>query len=536
MPTVMKHQQRLFIVIAFLLTTLISGCTRKPHPSHTRLVLFLTIDQLRADYLKRFRGLFKGGLKYLLENGTAFPNVYYEHADTATCPGHATLVSGVHPSRSGIVSNWWYDRASGQPEYCVADTQYGRSPKNLLVSTLPDWVDRHSMWNEVYAISGKDRSAILLGGKRADGVFWYDKDTGEMVTSEYYSNDLGNLRDEFHSKRLLLKHFGTPWNPLQQTVSRASTLQISEPNEGDFPETFPHIIGGAELTPSRSFYSGIYSTPFVDEYIAQFAKAVVENRDLGGDSRVDYLGISFSALDTIGHRYGPNSKEVLDTLLRLDRTLADLFSFLDKRVGLKHILIAVTSDHGAQPFPEYEHTHGRDAHRQNAEDVACIQAAGKAVATKHKSPDLFRYDLYLNHSLIEEKKLSQSDIVQDVVKELGKCKMIEKVWTVDELLSEEETANMFQEQFQKSFHQGRSGDFLIQLKYRHLHSLIRGTGHGSPYEYDTHVPILLFGPGIPVTTVTERISNVDIAPTVASLLGIPYPRDLDGVSREKLLN
>ena len=500
-----------------------------------KLVVLLTVDQLRFDYLDRFRPMFNGGLKRLLDEGALFTNAHYEHADTSTCPGHATLATGVHPSRSGIISNGWYDRKSDGGMYCVYDRKYEISPKNLLVTALPDWLREDDRSSRAFSVSAKDRAAVMLGGKRPEGVFWYAKSSDGMVSSQYYKADDRKWVKEFNEQDWLRRYFGKPWTPLTVSEGLLERAGVRDLNYGDFNRSFPHVVGKAEVTPSDSFYSSLYNTPLIDTFIAEFVYELLKQEELGKSDSTDYLGISFSALDTVGHSHGPNSREVVDTVLRLDQIFGKLLQVLHSQTGGR-VVVALTSDHGVQPLPEYGHKHGEQGHRQDAVDVACLQAAGAKVSSEFGVGDLFIADFYLNYELLRELDIPMRELSYALRREVEKCRMVDRLWTRAELAAEGDLEIPRLAQFQKSFHPDRSADYMPQLKENHLHTLDRGTGHGSPYAYDSHVPILFWGAIVPSSArISERVSNVDVAPTLAAFAGISVPSDRDGRNLRPLI-
>jgi predicted AlkP superfamily pyrophosphatase or phosphodiesterase len=256
---------------------------------------------------------------------------------------------------------------------------------------------------------------------------------------------------------------------------------------------------------------------------------------LGGDDVLDYLGLSFSALDRVGHNYGPHSPEVLDTVLHLDRILGDLFDFLDKSIGPDHLFIAFSSDHGVQPFPEYLQSINESGHRLSARDVACVQAAGMKVRKHFHDLPIFKGNFYLDHDVLQENGISVKEVDKQVRFWLKRCSIIKRVWTRPELLSTPDESIPHFTAFRNNFHPERSGDYFLQLKKNHLRTLRKGTDHGTPYPYDSHVPMMLLSPGMKNRKVTDRAATIDLAPTLARLLDLPHPEDLDGKDRSGLI-
>jgi predicted AlkP superfamily pyrophosphatase or phosphodiesterase len=529
----------LFLGVVGVICFFVLPLFRTAPSSSARLLLVISVDQFAYQYIDRFHDLYSGGLKRILDSGTLFSNANFGYADTSTCPGHATIVSGVYPSRSGIVSNAWFDRREHREVYCVDDNRYGRSPKRMLVSSLPDWIQGHTWRGKVFTASGKDRSAITLGGKRADGAFWYKKESGTFTSSPYYSAAGRGWVSDFNNENRLLTHFGELWNQTgaleQEGQGAPGNRQIVQLDQGVFPDRFPHRIGSASVLPGESFYRSIYATPFVDEHLGEFAKRLIVEERLGQDLALDFLGLSFSALDTVGHRFGPNSPEVLDTLLRLDKTLDELFALIEQEIGLNRVLIVFTADHGIQPLPEYRHHRGEEAHRIQAADSACIQRAGKAIVESFGIQNPFLSHLYVNRQLLEEHEIGPQVFFEELASNLERCPTVQKAWTASAIKVAVEQGDEMGLKFSRSVHPERSPDIFVQPRKFHLHSFREGTNHGSPYAYDTHVPVVFAGPGVSRRIVDEAIGMVDLAPTVAELLGVDYPKGLDGVSRVGLL-
>jgi predicted AlkP superfamily pyrophosphatase or phosphodiesterase len=305
-------------------------------------------------------------------------------------------------------------------------------------------------------------------------------------------------------------------------------------DQGAFEQTFPYPFGWAEFSPDRTFYTSFYASPFIDAYIADLGRAIVENESLGGDENLDVLALGFSALDAVGHEHGPNSPEVLDVFLRLDQTLTDLFSFLDDRIGMEHVAVVVTSDHGVMTLPEYLESKGEPGRRFTTRDVTCYQGVEKKLDALLGEDDWLLEGLYLDYEAIGRKNVRREDVENALAGLIEACPPVEKVWTKTQLESSSPTADRFLTMYQNSFHSDRSPDLHVQVKPFHLIRQDRGTSHGTPYEYDTHVPLFVLIPGVAPSVVTERVHTVDVAPTLASILEIPAPENLDGKDRSDL--
>lgn len=506
--------------------------TAAPLPEDApRLVLLITIDQMRADYLDRFAPLWTGGFARLREEGVIFTRARHDHAATSTAPGHATLATGRHPSGHGIIANWWIDRALREEVYAVENDEGETTPERLLASTFGDWLKAASPESKVFAASGKDRAAVLTAGTGADAAFWYDKKRGRFTSSSFYSDDLSAdfpWIDSFHADRWVDGLFGTAWEPLAEVGERGGEFGIVEHGAagcgGICQGTFPHPLGDAQVAPDGDFYETIYDSPFVDTYLGRFAAALVEGEALGADAATDFLSISFSAVDTVGHDFGPDSPEILDTLLRLDRTLGEFLDAVDASVGLENVVLGLTSDHGVSELPELVDGEGG---RLDAAEITCFQRAGRALEAHFGEGPWVARGLFIDRARAEAEGIDPVAIENALRDILTACPRIERVWTRTELLAgpEDPVGRLFAH----SFHAERSPDVAPQLA-PHVLTRPSGTSHGSPYDYDTDVPFVLWVPGAAPARVDEPVRTVDMAPTLATLIGLETPEDLDGAA------
>lgn len=522
-------------------------------PDAPRLVLFLVVDMGAPAQLARHRPLFTGGLARLMDESASFTDAHHLHADTDTSAGHATLATGRHPSGHGIVSNWWLDPGTGAPVYSVEDDEGVTSPRRLLVETLGDWLGRVPD-ARVFAASVKDRSAVLLGGHHPEGAFWYDRETGRFTTSTYYTGhhpDAGFIPgeapawvDRFHREHPPAERFGTAWEPLPEVAAAADELGVASLDFGAAGEwyAFPHVPGGMTAVPGEGFYADLYGTPFTDLYLARFAEALLAEEELGADAVTDLLALSFSAPDSVGHRYGPDSLEYADVLVRLDRALGELLEEVDRRVGLERTLVVVSADHGVASAPEIDAARGGPGRRAGAAEALCVQGLEAALARRFGSPGplpgtrWLRPGPFFEAAALEARGIERAEAEAAARKYLEACPGVARVWTRSELavppLPDDPTAVLFAH----SFHPERSPDFVLQLEEGLLPaSPMTAASHGSPYPHDTHVPWLVRGAGIAAREIPGRVGTVDVAPTVAALIGLPVPGGLDGVDRSGAL-
>lgn len=560
---------RLLQTVVLAVLILITGCqpraaseaatTADPAevpPGTPRLILFLVIDQGSYPQLERFRPLLTGGLARLLDEGLSFTQMHHDHAITSTAPGHATLVTGVPPSRHGVVANDWFDRESGEWIEAVEHGDVGGSPENLRASSLGDWLQQTYPEAKVFTASGKDRGAIFTGGRDADAAFWFDRETGQWTTSSYYLQAMPSWVDEFHRRRSLRPHFGTAWTPLPETTAVVGTLGVEAVDFRPIEESFPHPLGRPTLVPGESFYRSVYGSPFADAYLAEFALALLDGEELGADATPDLLGLSFSAMDAVGHGYGPDSPEALDTLLRLDRTLEELLEAIDQRVGLEHTVISLSSDHGVMPMPELLRRRGDgEAGRIGVGESLCVQQAGAALEEELGPDPWARSGFYLDRRALDARGIDRQEVEDRLRQRLEECPNVQRVWTASELsralengsledgfqedgsldaAAEPGTEAHFRRLYAHSFDPERSADLLFQLRPKILASSAIAN-HTGPYPYDTHVPWIMWLPDGRRGEVTEPARTVDVAPTLAGLLGLPVPDSVTGRDLGELL-
>ncbi len=520
------------------------GCQKSPEPppslpvvqSGPRLLLLVAVDQLAFEYLGRFDPFFEGGLRQLMDQGVLFENANYDHALTATAAGHTAMASGLHPASSGIIGNEWYDRGLRSSLYSFEGREHLRSPQNLNGTGLADWLKELDPRSKAFTASAKDRSAIAMGGHAADAAYWFDKETGAFITGSYYTDRPPEWVEDFNRSRLTDRIFGDPWEPLPLTDEELDQLGIVEIDEGLFPRRFPHSIGNQSVAPGGSFYQGIYASPFVDTHLLEFAEALVDAEQLGQREHLDFLALGLSALDSVGHSFGPHSREAADVVLRLDRNLGRFLEFLDARIGLERVVIALTADHGVLPVPEYTSSLGLPGARMGAEDRVCFQRAGRAIAQRFFLEDWVMSGFYLDREMIEGAGADPEEVEAALARELEGCAIVERVWTRAELMNTRmDEPDRMRRLYRHSFHEERSPDLLVQ---KIPHAISSGSvlaTHGSPYEYDTHVPLFFLVPGVPGGRVAEPVRIVDLAPTLAALVGIPTPERLDGRELTSLL-
>ena len=498
-----------------------------PTPANgTRLVVLLVVDQMRYDYLERFAPVFHSGFQRLLQ-GASFTHAHHAHSNTVTGTGHATLATGMLPRHHGIVGNSWFDRKRGKKVGCVDDAQDEISPRTLLTSSLGDWL-KESGPAKVYALSGKDRSAVFLGGRNADAALWYDEENGDIVTSPYYHSEPPEWLETFNDAAWLDAAYGRPWEALEVEPSTLRELQLGSNQLGPLLGSFPHALGGMAPMPDWTFYEALFTSPLIDETMVRLAEHLVTELQLGSDASADLLAISFSGLDAVGHEYGPNSREVLDMLMHLDLTIGRLLDFLDSRIGLQHVVVALSSDHGVVPIPEEENRHGRPGKRMGSDELKCLQSIGKGLPKDWGKVRLAGEGLYLDRKELNERGIDAGKVERELADRIEQCPSVVKVWTSYELKGAQPPADPVALLYWNAFNAERSPDLTIQFEERFLETRAMSTSHGTPYEYDTHVPLVVLAPGCPSSRIDRPVRTADLAPTLAVLAGAQVPEHLDG--------
>jgi arylsulfatase A-like enzyme len=522
---------------------LVSGCGRPAsappdpaagkEPDGVRLVLFLVVDQMRDDYLDRYRPLFSQGLERLLSESIRFREAYQDHAYPRTSPGHATLATGRFPRHHGLVANHWIDRRTGDEVQSVGSSSE-ISPRSLEASTLADWLKERDPRSKVFSLSTKDRGAVFLGGHHADRAFWFDDEVGAMVSSSYYTGPspegLGDPSGRWGANHA----FGTLWK-LTLAPDQIEAVAAHPVDWGYVSKGFPHAIGEAIAGPDEGFWYAYSRSPLADDLIEAFAEELLVTQGLGEGSSVDLLGISFSALDRVGHKFGPNSPEVADTLARLDRTLGRLLEAIDREVGLEHVLISLSSDHGVVPLWGEPRADGAPTHKLEGQEIACVQGLEARLEERFGPGPWVRKGPFLEEETLAAHHLEAREVEQAARALLESCPGIARVWTRSELSGPEPPAGEAGRLFYNAFSEERSPDLLFQLEPFELAWTADGADHISIYDYDRHVPWLLRRPDGRGGEITARVATADVAPTLADLLGVVPPRDLDGASRLALV-
>jgi len=518
----------------------------RTEPTRPKLVVMLVVDQMRADYVDKFRGQWTGGLKRLVEEGAWFRDAAYPYAATETCVGHATISTGALPATHGMVANAWWDRDSQKMVTCTADpkatnTGYagisakgGDSAWRMLVPSFAEELKfQTGSATRVVTFSLKARAAITLAGHKADAATWFDG--GGWVTSSVYGTM--PFIESYASAHPVKGDYGKTWT----LTLPESAYWYDEKATGAVPApgwelTFPHALRGkAESTEAdAAFYEQWSASPFADTYLTKLAENAVDSLGLGKGGGVDYLGVSYSTVDYVGHAFGPRSREIQDILVRLDQDLGDLFAYLDKNVGRGNYVLAFSADHGVVPVPEDMEKTGADAGVLHLPDVQ--ERIEKALEPfNYPKPPLARIagsDIYFALGVYEKLK-GDAAAISAVLDAVKGTPGIAGVFRADQLADRPATRSPLLEAMADSYFPGRSGDLFIVPKPYWLmdgspagKERTYGTGHGTPYNYDQRVPIFLMGFRIQPGEYYGGVTPADIAPTLASLCGITLaPRD-----------
>jgi hypothetical protein len=558
-----------------LLSLLSPGAGDEKAPEKTgkpRLAVLVVFDQMRGDYLSRWEKLFgEGGFRRLQKDGAWFQNCHYPYAFTLTAPGHASLATGTSPYKHGIIANDWYDRATGDMTTSVQSDRYrpvpappppftnakmipGASPQRRRQPTLGDaLLEATEGKAKVVSLSLKDRAAILLAALRAL-CLWFSTNAGTFVSSSYYGDTLPSWVTDFNRGRMADKWFGRDWNRLLPDLdyARYSGPDNVEAEGIGFAQgrTFPHPMTGGSSRIGRSYYQAMTTSPYGSELLLALAKKAIDAVELGQDDIPDLLCLSFSSTDLVGHCWGPDSQEVLDITLHSDRIMKELLDYLDAKVGKGRYVIGVTADHGVCPVPEVARRQGKNAGRVSPELFTTAATAflhetfGKGGAKLPWIEAAASGNLYLNRAVLAEKGLKSAAVEKELAGWLGKQPGIQAAYTRTQLAAGSIADDPIGESVRLSFHPECSGDVLFVVQRYHIVSgavssprmASYRTTHGSPHPYDTHVPLLIYGPGVQPGVRTERVVPQTVTAILSRALGIRPPRGADGKIPAGLVN
>jgi predicted AlkP superfamily pyrophosphatase or phosphodiesterase len=526
-------------------------------PAQPKLVVVLVVDGLPNEQVQRYRDQFgQGGLRRLLDQGASFSNAHQAHGVTVTAVGHAAILSGAYPYQHGIVGNNWIDPVTKQSVYCTEDTAYqyigeetkssdGTSPNRLRVDTLGDQL-RYATGNraKVVTVSGKDRGAILLAGKSGTPYMYMDK-TGNFASTTFYMQQHPQWVQRYQATRPQDRYYGKTWKPLLADAAYANDAPDElYPATPSSPNRFPFAFYSDSGAMDAEYYSRLKTSPFLDELTLDFAKAAIEGEQLGSNPAgvPDLLGVSLSAHDYVNHTYGPESKMSHDHLQRLDRMLASFLTYLDGKVGANNFMVVLTADHGFANTPEFAKTVRQDAGRVDGSKM--IAALNGALSAKYGNSKLVIAqslpNVHLDYAAIDKLGVARADVENTAAQFLRTQQGIGEVFTRTQFESgavgHAGTTRMGV-LMQRAWNRERSGDLVAITKPYWLYgSGTSGTSHGTPYAYDTNVPLLLSGPKwIKPGNYGQYAETVDIAPTLAHLLHVRPPAGAEGRVLTELL-
>lgn len=564
----MNKSKQITFGLASLLTVLATGL--QAETSTPKLILQITVDQLRADLPKRYlHRMGKGGFNYLYSQGVVYNNAHHNHANTETIVGHVTLATGATPAVHGMIGNVWFDREDNRLIYNIEDADYpllsknadvdketeldatqkaakssGRSPRKIRVSTFSDELALDTLGkSKIFAVSVKDRGAVSMAG-HAGKAYWFSKQAGEFVTSSYYHKTYPQWIVDWNEQKKINAYNNKSWDLMQQTKRYDFADKDDQPWEIDLPgygRVFPHNYGD---TSSKYFTTLLTLSPAGDELTADFAKTLMKNEKIGQDDVSDYLAVSFSSTDYVGHMFGSSSLEMEDNLLRLDKTIASLLKYIDKHIGLDNTLIVLSADHGATDPAPYAEQYGITAKYINPKKwnkPAGIAALNKSFGIGEKLVETYHHPyVYLNYDVIEKHDLELSVVEKAVSEEMLKFPGVALAVPGSQILSGNLPDTDVYNAIVNNHNPKRSGDIFIVFEPHSFINDMEGTivagSHGSPWKYDSHVPIIFAGHKIAPKMIDRRVNTIDIAPTLTRIMATKVPSGSEGEILSEVTN
>ena len=536
--------RRSFLLFTFYFFTIAAFAQASPQGpvGKPKLVVGLVIDQMRWDYMYRYNSLYgQGGFKRLLKQGFSAENAMIPYVPTYTAVGHTCIYTGSVPAISGIVGNNWFDKATGKGVYCTDDSTVSTvgnngvagkmSPDNLWVTTVTDELRlSNNFKSKVIGIALKDRGAILPAGHSANAAYWYDDQAGKWITSTYYMQNLPDWVNQFNAGDLPAKYMSSDWNTLYPISKYDLSSADDEPYEtaikGEKGVIFPHFLSKIS---KQDLYASFKTTPFANTYTFDFAKAAVEKEAMGKGSVTDFLAVSISSTDYIGHSFGPNSVEIEDTYLRLDKDIADFLAYLDKTIGAGNYLFFLTADHGVAHIPAFLNEHklpgGTFSENTIARDINA--AVDSAFGIPKVVKTVMNYQVYLNDAAISAAGKDKEAIEKLVIKKLKQQPYIITAFALEEI-AETALPQPQRDMMINGYNPKRSGDIQFTFKPGYFDGGNKGTTHGLWNPYDAHIPCVFFGWGVKPGKTNRETYMTDITPTIAGLLHIQMPNGCVG--------
>ncbi len=537
----MKLQK--ILILSLLMFTF--GCKSQSEKTEKpKLIVGVVVDQMRYDYLTRFADRYgEGGFKRILSGGFNATNGNFDHVPTYTAVGHTSVYTGTTPSTHGIISNNWYDKYKKRFIYCVDDFNYQtvgvegssgqKSPYRMQTTTITDQVKMaQNQKGKTIGVAIKDRSSILPAGHTANAAYWYrGGNDNKFITSTFYMDELPDWVKNFNANNKADEYLSKPW----ETLYDIATYTASRADDNDFERTFrsqerpvfPHNL--PELRKKNGNYSIISNTPFGNSLTLDFAKAAIEGEQLGQGDYIDFLAVSFSSTDYVGHQFGPDSVEIEDTYLRLDKELEDFLNYLDEKIGKGKYTLFLSADHGAVQVPSYLQSLKVPAHYFDTKGFsAFVKEKLKGQFGSDKLVEnISNFQIFLNKKELATKKLTIKEVADFLVDETINFEGVYKAVSSNTLQTTEFKSGVLHK-IQQGYNQKYSGDVVLIPHPATLSGDRKGTSHGSGYSYDTHVPILFYGNGIKKGSSAAPYYVKDIAPTIATLLGVEFPNGTTG--------
>ena len=534
---------RLYILLLTLAIFNLPGISQITNSEKPKLVVGIVVDQMRNDYIDRFWNKYgDDGFKRLVNNGYRFKNAHFNYVPTYTGPGHASVYTGTTPAIHGIVGNNWYDKTLDTSVYCAEDTTVESvgtldnagmmSPHRMIVTTIADENRLATqMRGKTIGIALKDRGAILPAGHTANAAFWFHgKDEGRWISSNFYMDNLPQWVVDFNNSGTAESYFKT-WNtlyPIETYVESGSDMNKFEGGyKGKESATFPYDL--QKLRADNNNFELLKAVAFGNDLTTDFAIAAIEGEKLGQRDVTDFMTLSYSSTDYVGHNFGVNSKEIQDTYLRLDKNIAELLEYLDKTVGKDEYIVFLTADHAAVDVPAYLDSlkipagyFDSRSFRNNIDSL--VQ---KEYGNKKLIKNISNNQLFFNHQLLDEMNINIDDFQKKLATYIMEQDNIYRVYTREQILNGAYTKGM-DALIKNGFNHKRSGDLIYVLDPAFISYSRTGSTHGSSYMYDTHVPILFYGKGVKSGSSSRRSEIVDIAPTIAVMLGISFPSGATG--------
>ncbi|UAY51475.1 alkaline phosphatase PafA [Ferruginibacter albus] len=533
---------RLLLLLSAFFASIVTSSAQDQHLTKPKLVVGLVIDQMRWDYLYRYNSLYgDNGFKRLLNEGFSCENTMVPYVPTYTAPGHTCIYTGSVPAINGMIGNNWFDRNTNKNIYCTDDstvstvgsnTEEGKmSPDNLWVTTITDELRlSNNFKSKVIGIALKDRASILPAGHTANAAYWFDDKAGKWISSTYYMKTLPAWVGDFNTKDLPGAYMSKDWNTLLPTDKYDVSTADDEPYEnnikGEKTVTFPHKLSSIG---NDNKFSSFKTTPFANTFTLDFAKAAIENEKLGSNNVTDFLAISISSTDYIGHAFGPNSVEIEDTYLRLDKDIAGFLEYLDATIGKGNYLVFLSADHGAAHVPAFLNDHKIPAGTFSEEVLTkeLNMVIETTFGLKNIVQDLQNYQVYLNINEIQKSGKDVNAVKALVIQTLKQKPYIVNAFNTDEI-GQVTIAEPLKTRIINGYNSKRSGDIEFVIKPAYFEGGNKGTTHGLWNPYDAHIPLVWFGWKIPHGKLNSETYMTDIAPTIAALLQIQMPNGCVG--------